>query len=187
MRGNAFALLAVALLTSSCLHHWRQASTKEAVNYDLKTPFDEALTRHQLRPGSARIEGSAFLRQQGGGVVTCAGYPILLIPVTPYSRERMSYKLQTDPILDEIHIIRESENREFERTFTPYYPLYDDLVKTAVCNAQGEFVFDGLASGEYFIKARVVWRVGDYQGGVMYAKVKAVEGVVIKRLITYAD
>ena len=39
--------------------------------------------------GNANITGQAFLNQQGGGVVTCAGNYVTLTPVNSYSKERM--------------------------------------------------------------------------------------------------
>ena len=39
-----------------------------------------------LAEGAATIEGSGFLRQRGGDVVSCAGSPVWLAPDTPYFR-----------------------------------------------------------------------------------------------------
>ena len=55
--------------------------------------------------GTNSLSGEAFLRQQGGGVVTCAGAVVVLVPVAPYSTERMMARYGSatsgyvDPIL----------------------------------------------------------------------------------------
>lgn len=55
--------------------------------FDLQTQFSAQKHEKFLREGDATIRGQGFLRQKGGGVVTCAGYPVQLIPATPYFRE----------------------------------------------------------------------------------------------------
>src|SRR5208337_5281057 len=62
-------------------------------------PPEPVAMRHQFDPdeyipytklGGAAIIGQAFMRQKGGGVVTCAGSPVLLVPDTPYIEEMFS-------------------------------------------------------------------------------------------------
>jgi hypothetical protein len=69
--------LLVALL-SGCAAN-RQAS--------LTTPFDKAQAQRMLEPGANSIRGSALMRQVGGGVVTCAGGQVFLMPVTEAAKE----------------------------------------------------------------------------------------------------
>lgn len=42
----------------------------------ITTPFDREAHAPYYLSGTGSIHGQAFLRQQGGGVVTCAGSPI---------------------------------------------------------------------------------------------------------------
>jgi hypothetical protein len=51
--------------------------------------FDPRGAAHIHQEGNNTITGEAFLRQNGGGVVTCAGYDVRLVPNTPYASKRM--------------------------------------------------------------------------------------------------
>ena len=57
----------------------------------LNNQFDAGLAERLLQPGVNIVEGSALIRQQGGGVVTCAGQGVSLIPRTAYAAERHQY------------------------------------------------------------------------------------------------
>ncbi len=74
MRGYIFV---VALLISAC------AGPKVTINSDVS----EAELAPYRQGGTASIIGQGFLRQQGGGVVTCAGEQVLLMPDLPPIRQ----------------------------------------------------------------------------------------------------
>ncbi|MGL4711601.1 MAG: hypothetical protein ACRCWP_03290, partial [Shewanella sp.] len=58
----------------------------------LNTQFDAAEAKKLMEKGNNAIEGNAFLRQRGGGVVTCSGMTVQLVPATAYATERaLSY------------------------------------------------------------------------------------------------
>ncbi|MDQ6996926.1 MAG: hypothetical protein Q9M82_05625, partial [Mariprofundus sp.] len=48
--------------------------------------------------GQNTITGQAFLRQQGGGTVTCAGSHVVLFPATPFWKELVSTLQQGNDI-----------------------------------------------------------------------------------------
>jgi hypothetical protein len=102
--------------------------------------------------GPNRIEGQAFLRQQGGGVVTCAGSQVFLAPDAPYFRE--------------IARIASSGGKP---NFDHSKDGPQSLVRNAVCDAQGNFLFSNLPDGKYLVMTEVRWKVGNtMQGGPVW-------------------
>lgn len=53
----------------------------------LNTPFNFQETQARMLPGTVTVIGSSFRRSSKGEVKSCAGLPIMLIPVTAYSSE----------------------------------------------------------------------------------------------------
>jgi hypothetical protein len=121
-----------------------------------------------LEPGTGTIKGSALIRQRGGGVVTCAGNEVYLIPAT------------------------ESGTRELRRIFgsAGYVRRGGDTTmgggtlvappqpnRKGVCNAQGFFTFDRVKPGDWYVMTSVVWSVGDsYQGGTLLGSAQIADG-----------
>lgn len=101
------------------------------------------------------MRGNAFLRQNGGGVVTCAGQQVLMAPATKYSKERLGG-------LYGFASVTRGGGVNSERTFNfiPDPPEYRKLMRQATCDAQGNFEFDRVADGEYFAVVEVSWKVG---------------------------
>ena len=95
--------------------------------------------------GTGEIEGQAFLRQRGGGIVTCAGEQVFLFPNTPFMAELMRILAKgREPSIEPI-------NR----------PQYRETVKESICDAQGNFAFMGLKAGSWIVITDVNWTV-DY-------------------------
>jgi len=134
-------------------------------NVNIAAPFDETSTSAQLRPGSNSIKGSALFRQQGGGVVTCAGFPIHLFPATSYSRERIAAIYgSAEGGLSPVYAP--------QPIFNPDPAAYKTLIKETRCDAQGFFKFENLADGDYYIQSGIAWRVGyAVQGGTITSPV----------------
>lgn len=129
----------------------------------IAAPYDAAETAALMRPGTNTITGSALIRQQGGGVVTCAGSPVMLIPATAYSKERMAAIYGGGGLA-----------RGPGRAFTPNPPDFATHTRNTQCNAQGFFRFEDVADGEFFLVTRVSWTAGRYnleQGGFMLGRV----------------
>lgn len=121
--------------------------------------------------GDGAIEGQAFLRQQGGGVVTCAGDEVLIFPATP-SMQRMVARIRA----------------ERSRVDLSASPSYARGGRKTICDAQGNFRVDGLPPGEWFVNTDVIWTVGYYQqGGGLIGRVTVPPGGVGKVYLTDAD
>lgn len=105
------------------------------------------------------IAGDAVLRTRGGDVKTCAGLPVVLMPAGPQTNAYVQ-KHFGGP-----------EGYETGGSAPSAEPELEKLTTSKVCNAQGQFLFDGLADGDYYVIATVTWEVpteysfGSNQGG----------------------
>jgi hypothetical protein len=117
-------------------------------------------------PGNQTVSGQGFLRQAGGGVVTCAGSEVSLVPNTSYGREMIStiygnassgYK----PFALIPHIESASKTQYFADR------------KQVRCDAQGNFAFRNVPNGDYFVTTLVRWMVPvsayttNHEGGIL--------------------
>lgn len=131
----------------------------------LKVSFDEAHARALLAPGKNTIRGNAMMRQMGGGVVTCAGMDVHLVPATEYAKHRMA------AIYGSTSFSREGVK------FEPDSPAYRDAERVTKCNAQGFFTFDELADGEFFMITVVAWKAGhSVEGGMLMGRAAVAGG-----------
>ena len=127
--------------------------------------------------GTASIGGNSFLRQQNGGVVTCAGFQVLLLPAGAYADER-------------IGVIYQSIIKGFKPSIIPpaideAHPDYLRVSKQTVCDVDGRFKFSGLAAGNYYVLSTVAWGVRPrIQGGHLMQQVYLDEGQVAEITMT---
>jgi hypothetical protein len=142
----------------------------------LDEPFDQAATAELLRPGPNTVTGSGLIRQVGGGVVTCAGNRVTLIPATSYSRKRMAA----------IYGPRRFARPQDVVNFRPNPPEYQQTARVTACNAQGFFRFDNVADGEFFVVTTVIWHPGPYatEGGALYSPVAVKGGQAVEIVLT---
>ncbi len=140
--------------------------------------FDADLARKDTQKGSNTIKGSALIRQQGGGVVTCAGQTVTAIPATSYADERIwatygSYNKGYRPIhLGNVQF----ENEPFE---------YRQLTLSTTCDAQGYFKFENVADASFYIVTTINWQAGNtQQGGRLMQKTNVWKGQVKEIVIT---
>ncbi len=129
--------------------------------------FNPVLTKFLYENhGKSTIKGSAYLRKNSGEIVTCKGLDVGMIPVTPYSSERMQH----------IYSSTEQGYRAFSRgipEFTQTPDKYEQYVVKRVCDSQGHFTYENVGDGEYFITTSVQWKSGNEKdGGILMQKVK---------------
>ena len=130
---------------------------------NVQVPYDNELTARIMQPGTGSIRGSGLARQQGGGVVTCAGSQVLLFPATAYSTKFLLEYLGPGNLADE------------------YRPLplhlaatgFGEQMRTTHCDAQGFFKFDRVGLGDYFVQTIVTWQAGRRccEGGTLTRKI----------------
>lgn len=122
-------------------------------------PFNEAEASKLLLAGTNSIKGNAFMRQRGGGVVTCAGATVRLIPATGYAKERVQALYYGGATGSYIH-------RGLQINFAPDVANYQNLLRTTKCDSTGNFQFEKVADGEFFITVTVNWDIANSsQGG----------------------
>lgn len=126
----------------------------------LSASFNAEEARRLTQPGVNIVSGSALFRQNGGGVVTCAGLEILLVPHTNYAAER-------------IRAIYGNADRGYNNVyrqlqFIPDEPGYTQHTRQTVCDAQGKFYFNDVADGHFYLISHITWQVGSMaQGGAV--------------------
>ena len=138
----------------------------------LQAPFDAAAAKRQLAPGSNTVHGSGLIRQIGGGVVTCAGGTVFLMPATDAAKEwaQVLYGSDQGGFFD---VGRRSVQ----------FPGADELfgaVRMANCDAQGGFKFDHVADGTFLVFTRITWMAGRLlQGGSVMRSVSLSGGETV--------
>ncbi len=110
--------------------------------------FNHSDHRGYSQSGNNTIAGQAFLRQRGGGTVTCAGFEVFLMPNTPFFQEI-------------INIIRQGNKPAiYGSPFTGYG-------HKTICDAQGNFEFNNIPSLPWVVMTEVKWMVKSQQGGIL--------------------
>lgn len=165
------SLIIISFLLSGCY------LTTE--NYQIKSSFSSPDVSWISEEGDATITGQAFLNQKGGGVVTCAGKQVNLIPKTTYSSERINkiYGSLSKGYKDYYAV-----NIVFEPSTPQNYYTYQ---RKTICDAQGNFKFKNVPSNkEYFIITVVTWEI-DYtvQGGDLMLSVKPKSGETLEVIL----
>lgn len=151
---------------------------QEVLTIRVQAEFDADQARRLMSDGVNIIKGNAFMRQRGGGVVTCAGAQVFLIPATEYAARRINIIYGTGAD-------RAFTNAKLDMKFNPDPPEYYSLTKTTRCDAQGNFSFDRVADGEFFVQTSVSWEVARrIQGGQLMHRVKVSNGSVANVILS---
>ncbi|TSD85661.1 hypothetical protein FFK22_026240 [Mycobacterium sp. KBS0706] len=141
-----------------------------ACSYKMQQPFDPAAYDAFKGTGTGSVAGQAFLRQQGGGVVTCAGAKVMALPTTAYTTE----------------LIEAGKYRSrFDLGDPQAQPVLTAVKKEGICDAQGNFKLTGLKPGNWIVFTEVSWSVGyNAQGGLVSAPVAIVDGQTANVIIS---
>lgn len=159
---NFLICTTAALMLSGCASMpGLQPAVKPSISY---SAADHAAWKET---GTAVVTGQAFLRQQGGGVVTCAGSPVYLLPKSPY--------------FDELATIIESRRKPDMTGFSADgFPG-----RSGQCDAQGNFRFENLPEASWYVISEVRWTIGyATQGGELVDTVTTTAGQTTNVLLT---
>ena len=132
-------------------------------------PADTDSAKALLAPGTSTINGSALIRHDGGGVVTCAGNDVFLVPATPSATSEVRRIFG-----GETGIVRQGGG-----TFTGggTVVVAPEPNRRAVCNAQGNFAFTDVRAGKWYLMTNVTWVFSDVnQGGTLLGTTEVAEG-----------
>jgi len=114
--------------------------------------FNASEAERLIGNGTNLIQGRAQVKFGEGGDVTCAGEQVVLIPATDYAKERMLAAFDGDEV---VFFPRIGPEEDAEPDAAD--PRFTQLVRTAMCDAEGKFEFPGLADGEFIVVAKVAW------------------------------
>lgn len=156
--------LACTLLTAACALTEREVSTTKTFD-----PSDVTWSQGQ---GPNTITGIARV-STGGKPRTCASLPVRLAPDSDYTRKRIAGLYGDD---DEGFVDARSAQRL--RAQQDVDKRYEISLKTAVCDASGNFAFRNLPDGTYYVLAPVVWKnkLGEVAEGGFYMQRVTVTG-----------
>lgn len=144
----------------------------------ISVPFDAAQARAMLADGSNTIEGSALIQQRGGGVVTCAGREVILIPATDYARARVTA------------LYGNAEAGYAPMWGSPRLPDapadYETLRRSTVCDSLGMFRFERIADGDWYVISIITWNINPYipEGGALMRHVSVRGGGTAKIVLS---
>lgn len=150
---------------------------------NVNEPFDAAVAMEMIADGDGRLNGAAFLRQQGGGVVTCAGNQVRLLPATGYALERMAGIYGNPFSLGEVKYVGVYSPR-VNAVVLPDPDEYSRISRSTTCDAQGNFEFQGIKDGRYFVATHVVWRVRSEEGGALASLISVKNGKAAKVIMS---
>lgn len=169
---NVIAIAMAGLLLAGC------ASQSKVRTVQLSQAFDTTEAQRLLQPGVNIVQGSALIRQQGGGVVTCAGLQVRLVPKTAYADERVRaiYGNNTKGFTP-IHLA--------QIAFTPDHPGYLQYTKEKLCDAQGNFQFNDVADGDFYLVSQISWVVAQRsQGGSLMQSISVRNGQALQVVLS---
>ena len=138
----------------------------------INTPFNLIDYNHFMQAGTASIEGQAFLKQRGGGIVTCAGSEVILMPHTAYFTEMVNIQ-RMNSHATVLSTMRSNQNK---------------VSRITTCDSEGKFSFNNIPEASWYLTTKVSWVVGTQnQGGLMLKEVHTKSGEVLNKILTGGD
>lgn len=125
--------------------------------------FDPRAAAFINEKGSTRVDVHAFFRAGNGRVVYAAGEYVHLVPVTPYSEQRIA-ALYGGRKLARVQL----------SIFDDPDPEYKKYVRSVKAESSGKASFENVAPGEYFVASTVTVFTPDMifpDGGAIYERV----------------
>jgi hypothetical protein len=131
---------------------WLVSLAAAAATVQLDSTFNVEDVKWVRDRGDATVAGKAFLKLRDGSLKDCAGFNIELLPVATYSSERI-FKTYGNNRAGQV-LLEDNPPK-----FTPDAPGYHEYVIKGTCNAAGEFRFDRIPAGDYFVMAFIIWQL----------------------------
>lgn len=176
MKKSVILAIAACAVLAGC------AAPKQQAKIKLHTLLNKEQAEMLMSDGSNTIKGSALMRQVSGGVVTCAGQNVSIVPATNYAYERVRHLYGSDTAGTRNAFVIQNNPEPFETTDEDYQKYQ----KRTLCDAQGFFKFEKLADGEFFVISAITWKANPnsvyFEGGWMMRKVK-VSGGEVKEIV----
>ncbi|MFM8443419.1 MAG: hypothetical protein ACKN9W_08775 [Methylococcus sp.] len=153
----------------------------------LPVSFDQSGAKALMLPGTNTVTGTIKFEPDKGHVfaypdtfVTCEGNEVTLIPYTDYARE-WALKYYGKPVTDIAYkLTHRAKNMIFDN-----YDQFMAATRKTQCDAHGNFSFDHVANGDFFVMAKVVWKGRDeemYNFAFAPEDIDEEDGTVIKKI-----
>lgn len=138
--------------------------------YQRQAQFIEAEYAFSAGTGTGRLTGQAFTKTRGGDVKFAAGNPVYLNPVTSYSAEWFEVNVKQN------------------RLMTQPDPRTEKYRRTTTADGSGNFEFDGLPAGDYYVASSIFWEVPgpnglSHTGSIVGEKVTIKAGETTKVIV----
>jgi hypothetical protein len=118
----------------------------------LDSTFNVDDVRWVREVGNSSVSGKAFLKLRDGSEKDCAGFNVELLPVATYSSERI-FRTYGNNRAGQVLL------EDNPPQFTPDAPGYHEYVLKGTCDAAGEFRFDKVPAGDYFVMVFIIWEL----------------------------
>jgi|KBSSwiStaDraftv2_1062776.scaffolds.fasta_scaffold322834_2 hypothetical protein len=129
---------------------WLLSLAAAVTTIQLDSTFNVDDVKWVRESGTSTVSGKAFLKLHDGTLKDCAGFNVELLPVATYSSERI---FRTYGNIHGGQVLLEDNPPKF----TPDAPGYHEYVIKGTCNAQGEFRFEKVPAGDYFVMVFLIW------------------------------
>lgn len=125
--------------------------------------FNPAEAQYSRARGTATVKGQAFLRRNDGVVVYGAGSDVMLIPKTSYADEVFQASFKGRKLRMEVRLFGNAGPNLMNNDYS-LDPAMEAFVRRQKADGQGNFAFESIPPGEYFILTRVTWCVPSRYG-----------------------
>ncbi len=171
-----------AMLLTACETGFRSSESvatgpKLAV---LTVKFSPKEANYIFDSGTGTITGRAYVRTSDGTTKTAAGSSATLLPVTEYAKQRVNAIYGSSGVATrKVKFSKESDD-----------PRYHVYTRTAAVGKGGNFTFNGLAAGDYYVTTGINWKARDASGklgrrGIALVKrVSVSAGETVKVILT---
>lgn len=155
-------------------------------SYAIRAPFDDMAASSQVENGGGRVNGSAYVTRVStasssanpGSVITCAGMPVVLLPVTDYANERIQVLYGRQPQNMEVLSRSGQLAAKSKVLFTPDVPGYQQFTRSTVCDSRGQFLMGNVKDGDYYLFSLVSWSNVPFDGQLMLTRIQVSNGQV---------
>lgn len=175
---SVIMIIMLAFMISGCATTMFPMPKVEKVS--MTSVFKPEQAAYVLEKGNNTVTGQSFLKTMIGEVRTCAGNEAELIPVSDYSTEIMMFSFRNT------ESGYSPANYDFVKTLDVQDKRWLDYRKVTYCDAQGNFKFDDVKDGEYYIRTLVVWQIPGrfgFEGGSLMKRVKVAGGQTVNLFV----
>jgi hypothetical protein len=158
-------VIAAALALSAC--SWQDT------RWLPREVYNPAATSWAQAPGSNTVSGQALYTSLSGELRSCASQTVRLVPDSAYARLRFMelYGSDVAGVSNGLHFGTYGPDRSD--------PRYLVAARSTTCDSAGNFKFDGVANGTYYVLSTMLWSTTttvDVPGSAAFKRVTVKDG-----------